>query len=209
MSEQHAVAPGRCPPRRRASHETSRLLATGVLTLALASCTESARGDQQLHVMIAEGHDYLESRQAELKASFPTLYKDHYDWDQDTRQIVFSSEGTATVVASFQIVGDISALTNTWLWAWANPTVDEALKGSSREVYELGQRNHLERLVTAKWPAGEADGWDMTGVAAKVVQASGAYRTCGKEGCEFLLLMNVRAAPPGFLWKHGEQARVR
>jgi hypothetical protein len=45
------------------------------------------------------------------------------------------------------------------------------------EVREFGRKNRISKLTKAKWNAEETDGWEMTGIAAKVLQAKGAYRT--------------------------------
>ena len=80
------------------------------------------------------------------------------------------------------MVGDVSNRSNTWLWAWANETTDEHLKVSARVVQALGQREKIDRLTQAQWPADEIDGWEMTSLAAKATGASGAYRTCNDNG---------------------------
>jgi hypothetical protein len=105
------------------------------------------------------------------------------------------------------MVGDVSRASGTWLWAWANTTVDEPLKKAASAVREMGEREKIGRLTTAQWSADETDGWEMTSVAAKLTQAAGAYRTCGDAGCEFMLLTNIRWAMPTTSVQHGEQAR--
>ncbi len=162
----------------------------------------SDRGGNQLHRLIVEGHTYLQERQAENEAEFHLSQYDHYDWHQDTGEIVFSSKGEAKVVASFQIVGDMSKRSGTWMWAWANDTVDEPLKSAAKTVRQLGEREHIERLVKPTWTAYETDGWEMTSLAAKLVQARGAYRTCHESGCDYLLLTKIGWAKPTTRLRH-------
>jgi hypothetical protein len=180
------------------------LLAACGLILA-AACT--VRGQSKLHRLIVEGHAYLEERQAQNEAQYHISQYDHYDWHQDTGEIVFSSGSEAKVIASIQMVGDLSKRSRTWLWAWANKTVDEPLKRAVNAVRDMGEREKIERLTTAQWPADETDGWEMTSVAAKLTEAKGAYRTCGDAGCEFMLLTNIRWALPTTPVLHGEHAR--
>ena len=87
----------------------------------------------EVHRMIVEGHDYLEARRLDNEAKYHLSMYDHYDWHQDTGEIVFSS-GEAKVVASIQMVGDVSNRSRTWLWAWANDTVDDPLKKAAITV---------------------------------------------------------------------------
>jgi hypothetical protein len=173
--------------------------------LIVAACR--GRGQAKLHRLIIEGHDYLEARRAENETKYHLGSYAHYDWHQDTGEIVFSSGNEAKVIASIQMVGDVSRASGTWLWAWANTTVDEPLKKAASAVREMGEREKIGRLTTAQWSADETDGWEMTSVAAKLTQAAGAYRTCGDAGCEFMLLTNIRWAMPTTSVQHGEQAR--
>lgn len=170
------------------------------MLISFVACSD--RAGNQLHRLIVEGHTYLEEKQAENEAEFHLSRYDHYDWHQDTGEIVFSSKGEAKVTASFQIIGDISKRSGTWMWAWANDTVDAPLKSAAKRVRELGQRQYIERLVKPTWAAYETDGWEMTGIAAKLVQAPGAYRTCHESGCEYLLLTKITWAKPTIRVRH-------
>jgi hypothetical protein len=120
------------------------------------------RGKAKLHTMFVEGHAYLVARQAENEATFHISKYDHYDWNQKTGEIVFSSAGVPRVIASFQMVGDVSKRSNTWLWAWANKTTDDHLKVSARVVQALGQREQIDRLTKVQWSGDQIDGWEMT-----------------------------------------------
>jgi hypothetical protein len=168
--------------------------------LIIAACT--GRGQAKLHRLIIEGHDYLEVRRAENEAKYHLSAYAHYDWHQDTGEIVFSSGGEAKVIASIQMVGDVSKRSGTWLWAWANKTVDEPLKKAANAVRDMGEREKIDRLTTAQWPADETDGWEMTSVAANLTQAAGAYRTCGDSGCEYLLLTKIDWVSPRVPTRH-------
>ncbi|HEX5872286.1 MAG TPA: hypothetical protein VFY65_17780, partial [Longimicrobium sp.] len=119
---------------------------------------------------------------------------EHYDWDQESGQIVFSDSGVAKVVADVQFVGSTSTRSGTWLWAWDNPSIDAGLSRAVRKVRSFGQRHRIERLTEPKWEADEVDGWEMTSIAARLTRAEGAYRSPGENGATFLLLTNVRPA---------------
>jgi Family of unknown function (DUF6882) len=101
--------------------------------------------------------------------------------------------GIAKVVADIQFVGSISPVSNTWLWSWDNDSVLPDVKDRVLEVRAFGERHGITELTTPKWEGDERDGWAMTAIAAKILQAKGAYR-CGRSGISFLIFTDVRWA---------------
>ena len=144
--------------------------------------------------LVTQAHEYLTACQNALRAEYRLDEWERYDWDQDTRQLVFSSNGQPGVIADIQFVGSISTVSNTWLWAWANPTVDAALCERLADVRAYGDRHGIEQLVTAKWDANPADGWEMTSISAYFLGAIGAYRTPGERGFEYMVITAIRWA---------------
>jgi len=135
---------------------------------------------------------YLEQRQERLKSEFELGRFERFDYDQNAGTLSFSSNGRVQVVADMQVVGSTSERGGTWLWAWANPSVLEHLVMELDDVFTYGQAHGLDKLTTAKWPGDESDGWEMTAVAAFVLQSEGAYRAAHDGGALFLTLRNVR-----------------
>ena len=143
--------------------------------------------------LIRDATAYLQKRQAHLDQHYGLGRFERYDWDQDTRRIVFSNEGQAQrLVADIVFVGSVSKRSNTWLWSWANPSVDKGLSAPLRKVRDFGAKESLKKLQQAKWSADEVDGWEMTSISAYVLKAEGAYRTGDENGFTYMLLFNVR-----------------
>lgn len=122
---------------------------------------------------------------------------DRFDWSQESRVIVFSSARTPKVVADVQFVGSYSDTSKTWLWAWANHSIEPVLVQDSLRVKAYGTERHFQQLTEAKWPATEADGWEMATFQAYVTGADVMYRTPFKGGKTYLTLKNIRWASPG------------
>ena len=142
--------------------------------------------------LVAEAMAYLQAKQAELNAEFRIGEYERYDWDQETGQLVFSDGGRARVAAQIQFVGSVSTVSNTWLWAWANDSYEETIRAGVRRVRQFGTEHRFLRLASARWQADEVDGWEMTAVAAFLLQAQGAYRSPGDRGPAFMILNDVR-----------------
>jgi hypothetical protein len=132
---------------------------------------------------------------------------EHYDWNQDTGQLVFTSPGRPTLVADIQFVGDVSKRSGTWLWAWANPSVTENIKRGSRVVKQFGETRGIWRLTKDKWKADQADGWQMTAIAVDVLRADASYRTEDEGGYTFMTVSNLRIAPQGMPVDHSGDSK--
>jgi len=100
----------------------------------------------------------------------------------------------AKVVADIQFVGSISTESDTWLWAWANDSVDPKLSAALSVVREFGEKSGFEHLTSKKWHAHGVDGWEMVSIAAFLLNARGAYRTPKGNGFTFMVMTNVRWA---------------
>lgn len=146
---------------------------------------------EKFEEFIEEAQEYLRARQAELDAEYRLGNWPRYDWDQETRQLLFSEAEVTKVIAEVQFVGSISTVSDTWLWSWANDSVDPQLSASMSAVRRYGEEHGFEHLVSKKWHAHQVDGWEMTSIAAFILKARGAYRTPKDTGFTFMVMTNV------------------
>jgi hypothetical protein len=103
--------------------------------------------------LIEEAQAYLRDCQAALATEYRLWEWPRYDWHQETRQLIFSENGVAKVIADIQFVGSISTRSDTWLWAWANDTVDPQLSSSMRAVRDYGEKHGFGHLTDKTWHA--------------------------------------------------------
>jgi hypothetical protein len=146
--------------------------------------------------LVTLAHEYLTARQDALREEYRIGDWQRWDWNQDTRQLVFSSDGQPRVVADIQFVGSVSTVSDTWLWAWANATVDPALCDRMADVRSYGERHGIEQLITAKWEGDERDGWEMTSISAYLLGSVGAYRTPAENGFTYMVITSIRWVAP-------------
>jgi hypothetical protein len=144
--------------------------------------------------LIDEASQYLNTCQDHLSADFELQRWPRYDWDQETGLLVFSEESRPRVVAEIQFVGSISTVSDTWLWSWANDTIDGSLTVAASSVRRYGEQHGISQLSTSMWHAHHPDGWEMTSISALLTNAKGAYRTPDENGFTFLLLTSVKWA---------------
>ena len=138
-----------------------------------------------------ECYEYLKAQQDILMSEYGMGGYERWDYDQETGEFIFSDGGIPKLIADFQAVGTISTLPNTWLWSWANPSIMESAKKDIRLVKRFGEEQGLNELTQEKWAADELDGWAMTNVTAKLLNAKGAYRCPDEDGALFVVFTAV------------------
>jgi hypothetical protein len=99
-----------------------------------------------------------------------------WDLSQDSGELVFSFADGFKAVAPAQIIGSYNIDDHTWLWAWANSSIDDKLKVDALKVRKYGEEHHIDRLTQRKWVGTEDDAWAMVALAVKLCGEQGAYR---------------------------------
>jgi hypothetical protein len=152
------------------------------VVLLLISCSRGNMSETDFNQLVKESNSYMLEKIDKCVAEYKIGAYKHFNWNQQTGELVWSDDGVPRVIAKIQFVGSISTKSNTWLWSWANPTILADMKKDMIRVKAFGEQHHFEKLTTEGWPAEEADGWEMTAVAAKVLQARGVYRAPDSSG---------------------------
>ena len=174
------------------------------IKLLCSSCYERRKGEsisyvdtasrKQWDTFVAECCNDLATKNEELWEKFSLASYKRWDWDQDSAEIVFSNDGVPGVIARIAFVGSFSNKSASWLWAWANFNLLDAIREPTIAVRDFGEQRNFVPLTTPKWPATEEDGWHMAAVAARVLGAQGVYRTPADYGFTFMVLHDVRIA---------------
>lgn len=177
------------------------------IKLVCSSCYEDIRernwlqDDEIFRELIKSSFSFIEPRHKKFLSRFKADEHDRWDWRQETAQLVFSHNGKPQVEADIQFSGTYSAKSETWMWAWANESLDEKVKSSSREVRALGEELGLKQLVAGRYAATEVDGWEMTSVVAKHLNAIGVYRTPGDNGFTYMVITKAKWVNKGKIAK--------
>ncbi len=95
---------------------------------------------------------------------------------QDSGKLVLPLPDGLTAVSPAQIIGTYNSEDRTWLWAWANSSIDEKLQLDARKVQKYGQEHQIDRLTRSKWVGTEVEAWEMVALAVKLCNEQGAYR---------------------------------
>ncbi len=82
--------------------------------------------------------------------------------------MVFTLPDGLKAVCAAQIIGTYNTEGHTWLWAWANFSIDDKLKADSQKVRKYGEEHHIDRLTQLKWVGTEDEAWAMVALAVKL-----------------------------------------
>jgi uncharacterized protein DUF6882 len=146
--------------------------------------------------LLTSAYTYLTQRQEHLTEIYGLSTYERWDWDDERSAVVFSNGGIPRVIAASQLVGSVSTKTGTWLWAWSNQHIEPRHRRDLDEVRRYGEHHGIWQLTTPKWEADETDGWEMTSIAAYVLQAKGAYRMPNRHLFSFAIFDEVTWAGP-------------
>jgi hypothetical protein len=164
------------------------------IAVLLSIFMTEAMADENWVAQVTESHNYLTERQDVLMAEYKLGEHKRFDWDQDMGSLVFSNDGVVAVIAKVQFVGSISTKSNTWLWSWANSTVQDNVKDQMHIVHDFGKKSGYDALTTDKWEGDEVDGWEMTSITAHLLNAKGAYRTSSENGFTYMVITEIQWA---------------
>ena len=95
---------------------------------------------------------------------------------QGSGTLEFSLPDGMKAVSPAQIIGTYNSDDHTWLWAWANSSIEEKLQVDARKLLKYGEEHHIERLTKRKWVGTEEDAWAMVALAVKLCGKQGAFR---------------------------------
>ena len=140
-----------------------------------------------------KSYDYLYKQQDICKEVYKISSYQNWYYDQTTGKLTFSDNGVVKLIIDYEEIGSVSLETNTWLWAWNNPHLEENVKQKISEVKEYGLKRNFIKLTNAKWTADEVDGWEMTAIATYLLQAKGVYRVPVNDGklLSFMLFKKI------------------
>lgn len=171
-------------------------LIAAIVVAVLGYGVVNVRREARMHGLIEESRAYLDSAQSYSKDTFQLNLYARYDYDQRLGTLTLrDSTGRPRVAARIQIVGTFSERSRSWLWSWANPTIESTLADGARTVRNYGLQDRQWRLRDSEWRASNSDAWDMTAVTAKLLKAKGAYRSPTDSGALFMVFTEIRRLP--------------
>jgi hypothetical protein len=132
--------------------------------------------------LLKKSYDYLNNQQDLCFKTYKISDYQNWYYDQLTGQLTFSDNGITKLIIDYEDIGSFSFISNSWLWAWDNPHVEENIKQQIKSVKDFGVKRNFTKLVDAKWKAEEVDGWEMSAIACYLLNGKGVYRVPTNNG---------------------------
>ena len=143
------------------------------------------RESKDIDFLLARGVEDLRAKTA-AHGAWGFGREETWNVDQDTGDIIFELADGIVAQAPVQIIGSVNTLDGTWLWSWANPSVDPALTRDALALREYGVTNGVAFLTERKYEASEERAWQLTALSVYLNNAQGAYR--GPAGTALLFM---------------------
>ena len=131
-------------------------------------------------------------RSTKFDKEFAIADFDSWDYLQADGQLRFSKGGVAKAVADAQVLGSYSTYSGTWMWSWANPTVNSAVKKDIEKVREFGRSKGYRELIEPKFASDEAHAWKLVAAAGQIVGSKSAFRGAIDDGWVYFLITDIR-----------------
>ena len=125
--------------------------------------------------MILQGHDMIQQTGRAHSQRWGLGSALRWDLDQVTGQLRFTFEDRVAE-APVQIIGTYSHANGSWMWAWANTSLQQALCTASEQTRAWGEQHGHGMLTTARFEASEEQAGDLAALGFRLSGFSGFYR---------------------------------
>ena len=154
-----------------------------------------ATDEEAFRRLVAAAYQDCNGRQARAFERWKFDAKGHWHYDAGGGAIWFFDVGdTSAITADVEIVGSFSTRSNTWMWAWGNEQSSARARANMLPVQVFGEVRGIEKLTSAQWAADVVDAWEVTQIAAVLLDAEAIYRAPMDHLRVFMLLRGIRHA---------------
>ena len=165
------------------------------LLLLLTGCTEVAPSGSDLP-FVQQAVQGLQMQTTAHAETWGLGTADQWAADQETGLLTFTFADGTIAEADMQIVGTYSTNDGTFLWGWDHPSVQSPLDENAKLAKQFGEENNLPKYTQRKVKCTEEEAWEFTAVAARLGEASGAYRGPAGSALVFMTFDKVNLKKP-------------
>ena len=143
---------------------------------------------------MAAASEALGVKQAALERRFGLGRRVQWAFDATTGLLRFlDTSGTAQVEAQVTLIGSFSTETQTFRWAWSDPSTLEPARARAARLRELFDLTGIEVFREETFEADEQMAWELAAMAVAHLSAAGAYRGVAPHVFVFLAIENIRS----------------
>ena len=148
-------------------------------------------GDAVWQDLLNASRQYLGETQETLERDFQLSEYERWNISQETGELVFTSPDKPDLVAEVVFVGSFAFRSETWLWAWANESVNESLTRKLAPIRKLGEERGFRLLTEPGWTSTQEQGWDMAAVTNYLLRAKGVYRPTSERSVLWVVVTDI------------------
>jgi len=152
---------------------------------------ERPETSKEFQELSTKAYEYLQEQQKIAEDRYEIGKYENWFYDQETGYLTFSDGDIAKIKIKYESTGSISKISDTWLWSWGNPHLEDKIKSDILKIKKYGEKHNFEPLTKKKWKADEYDGWEMTAIAAFLMKAKGAYRVPTENTYSFMIFKEI------------------
>lgn len=131
---------------------------------------------ESLRTRVSEACDWLTSRNISLARGHGIGLEETYAFDQDDGKLELIFSDGRKIVAKGQLLGSFDPRDRTFLWAWANPSIQQALLEDARRAQAEGRRTGDAALTTPRQTADFAQLTALLALVSRISGTDGLYR---------------------------------
>jgi hypothetical protein len=133
------------------------------------------------------------TKQKRLSETYGLATWQRYDYDTNAGTLAFSDENAPRVLADIQVVGTIGD--QGWRWGWATGDWPAVSTQGMQAVRAFGAEHGIEELTTDDLASDDLPGlgWMLAAIAARVLDAEGAYSAPTEAGVVYLLIRSIKS----------------
>jgi hypothetical protein len=167
----------------------TKLLILVLLSCGYLQCVDTYSDYAQL------ANESLIKRQDEWKAKYNIGSYESYWYDQDKQILQFKNGDEVKLEFKVAAIGTYAEKSSTWMWSWANPSIDKAMSEPVLKVKEFGQTNSYPLLTKDVVPGSIEDAWEFSAISMMVLGGMAVYSAPNGKSRLFLLVLSDNRAP--------------
>jgi hypothetical protein len=144
--------------------------------------------DDEFRKFAQECMDDLQARQERIVE----LALFDYEIDSERGVATYTANGTLFIEADVVPVGSRGHESSTWLWAWANPSIDGELAASAGALRDVASSTGRHELAAdTAIPATEPEAWEYAAIARRHLDGIGVIRFDANDSDWFLVVCTL------------------
>jgi len=148
--------------------------------------------DEEIDRLFSDAADYCEAQSARLLESWGVDDSTRWDADIAAGTIRFSTSAGRVLTGSVVLLGTVKD--TIWKWGWANESLPEDVRASSRFMIELADRTGLGIFREKAWRCTDPQAEGIAELACYLVNADCTYRMVSRGIVLQCILIDVSEA---------------